>query len=130
MDDFLAKPLKASELFATIERVLPPGSPAGPGPTARDRGYRLAELFRAEGPALLAAVRSAVAAADAASLVQAAHKLAGAVSHFERPEADAVARRLEELARSGDLAAIPTVLAELEGALRRLDESFAPVALK
>jgi HPt (histidine-containing phosphotransfer) domain-containing protein len=80
----------------------------------------MASLFLDECPRLLADVRDAVAAQDAAALAQAAHSLKGAVSNFIAPAASQAAAQLELLGLSGDLAASAVALRTLEAELDRL----------
>ena len=95
MDGYLSKPLRASELFATMERLA--GEGPAPEPVAKgdtppldtavllDRvegntklARELAELLRARLPGMVAAVRAAVEQGDARALALAAHSLKGA----------------------------------------------------
>jgi two-component system, sensor histidine kinase and response regulator len=80
----------------------------------------LVTLFHEDSPALREELRAALAAGDASRLGRAAHKLAGAVSNFHARDTLQTARRLEELARAGNLCEVPAALAELESALTEL----------
>jgi len=120
MDDYLAKPVRAAELFAAIDRVLGRtkdeggrmkncGDPAHPScfslhPSELDRAALLAacdgdaELlrkmcrhFQTFAPDRLAEVSEAVRDRDCARLREAAHKLGGMVSSFSATAAEAVA---------------------------------------
>lgn len=82
------------------------------------------ELFRKEGPALLADVQRAVVAADGQAIKRTAHRLKGALVSLAAHPATAVAKELEhagaqnELARVGDLQKqLETEMARLMGAL-------------
>jgi len=148
MDGYLSKPVNQQHLYREIARVVnagaasgrqdqarPPSSPPQPGrepapaevaPDRRDRRrQRMLELFRAEGPNMLAEIRAAVAAADAARLARAAHKFCGAVSYLAAPDAEVAGRRLETLGRETNLSPAPAALAHLEECLARFDPTLA-----
>jgi HPt (histidine-containing phosphotransfer) domain-containing protein len=124
MDDFLAKPILAAELWSTIDRVLAAhpraGGPRGPGlldphvllaACGDDAAVlgRLCDAFRASLPEYLAAVREAAGDRDAARLREAAHKLCGLVATFSTTAGD-VASALEDLASAGQIEqALPVV---------------------
>jgi response regulator RpfG family c-di-GMP phosphodiesterase len=129
MDGYLSKPIRAADLFAAIDRyavgpvgdsVLSPASVraacGGDDGLLRD----LVELYRRRAPALLAKVREAVSAGDAAALERAAHACKGVVATFSEPAA-AAARKLEHLGRSGHLSGADGVCRELGELLDRLD---------
>jgi HPt (histidine-containing phosphotransfer) domain-containing protein len=80
----------------------------------------MASLFIEECPRLLANVREALAAQDAAALARAAHALKGSVSNFEAPAATRIAGQLEMLGRDGDLQPAVSVVHELDAELARL----------
>lgn len=69
---------------------------------------------------MLAALRAACAAGDAAAIEQAAHALKGSVGNFSAAPAAAAAGQLEQLGRAGDIAASGAALAALEAELDRL----------
>ena len=118
MDDYLAKPLRAAELFAAIERVIPARSVAQPAPggggllapavllAACDNDAEAlrarCEDFRAYLPGRLAEAGDALRAGDAPRLREAAHKLCGLLSVFSTAAA-AVASNLEDEAAGGRL---------------------------
>src|SRR5207253_6414121 len=127
MDGYLSKPIRAAELYAALERVSPPAPPAEPPPpdSVLDRPTILAacggdqelldeltQLFRKRSPALLAGVRDAVANGDAAAVARAAHACKGVVATFSAAAAG-VARALEHMGRTGELAGAGERLAEL-----------------
>jgi PAS domain S-box-containing protein len=147
MDAYLVKPLQATELDAVIERLF--GRPAGQPPAARkaraalderrllervggDRAAlrRLARLYLADYPKLLARLRRALAAGDAPGVRAAAHALKGATSNFAATAAVAAAQRLEQLAEAGTLGEAPAVLADLEGALRQVRGALSALVRK
>jgi PAS domain S-box-containing protein len=122
MDDYLTKPVRAAELFAAIERVVPAEEvlrpveldadvPAG----LLDRATLLAacdgdaELlakmcrnFQTFVPSLLAEVSQALRDRNAPRLRGAAHKLGGMVSSFSATAAEAAAL-LEQLVNEGQI---------------------------
>jgi hypothetical protein len=122
MDDYLAKPLRAAELFAAIERTVPARS--GPQPTQPSIGGGTSLLdpvvllaacgddaealrarcqdLRAYLPGRLAEVDDALRTGDAPRLREAAHKLCGLLSVFSTAAA-AVASDLEDQAAGGQL---------------------------
>jgi two-component system sensor histidine kinase/response regulator len=133
MDDYLAKPVRAAELFAAIERLASQGGDPGPvRPGAGGGGGLLdpAALLAACGddaeglrrmchdlpacvPAQLAAVGEALRGRDAPRLREAAHKLAGMVAAFSSV-AGAVASDLEDRAAQGQLEEAQPLVARLE----------------
>ena len=100
MDDYLAKPIAAAELFRAIDRVLAGRPAAEPEPPVRGRPEtlldpatllaacdddptllrKLIQVFRADAPGALARVREAVDQQDAPRLREAAHRLRGLLS--------------------------------------------------
>src|SRR5262249_22220579 len=116
MDDFLAKPIQAADLWAAIDRAAGAGPPAerpGPGllaprlPLAACGGddgvlEKICRTFRARLPDHLKAVGEALRAGDAPRLREAAHKLAGMVAAFSTA-AGGVASDLEDHAARGQL---------------------------
>jgi PAS domain S-box-containing protein len=116
MDDFLAKPIQAVDLWAAIERVLAVGPSAErPGPSLLDPQVILAacgaeaailekicQAFRARLPEQLKAVQDTLRDGDAPRLREAAHKLAGMVTAFSTV-AGGVASELEDRAAQGQL---------------------------
>jgi HPt (histidine-containing phosphotransfer) domain-containing protein len=89
---------------------------AGDGDLLRE----LVVLFREDAPALRDELHAALAEKNALRLGRAAHKLAGAVSNFHACRTLSLARRLEELARAGELQEVPATLADLDCALAAL----------
>jgi two-component system sensor histidine kinase/response regulator len=140
MDDFLAKPVRAAEAYAALERVIavhPIGQPDSPeGNSAlidpaillsgcADDAVLLADmirLFEDEAPKLLARVEAAVRSSDAEQLRTAAHSLRGLVSSFSTIAANA-AHALEQLGserRAGEAAEQYQVLNQVVQELRTI----------
>jgi CheY-like chemotaxis protein len=127
MDDFLAKPILAADLWAAVERVVGVRPPARrPGPGLLDPRVLLAacgddpailekicQAFRARLPDHLAAVQGALRERDAPRLREAAHKLSGMVATFSTIAAG-VAWDLEDHAAGGQLDEAPPLVGRLE----------------
>jgi CheY-like chemotaxis protein len=127
MDDFLAKPIQAADLWAAIDRVGGGRPPAGrPGPGLLDPRVLLAacggdpailervcQAFRARLPDQLAAVQEALRERDAPRLRESAHKLSGMVAAFSTT-AGGVASDLEDHAARGRLEEAPALVERLE----------------
>ena len=140
MDGYVAKPIRAKQLFATVETVLdtlagfeaqlarpsieePPVDWSEALRTVegdRDLLKGLVEVFLNESPQLMATLRQAVANGDAGELQKAAHALAGAVCCFGESRALQDARRLETMAIDDDLEEAQTTLTSLERETARL----------
>ncbi|WP_165235406.1 ATP-binding protein [Aquisphaera insulae] len=135
MDDYLAKPVRAAELFATIGRVAASGDGSRPEPGDRanlldpatllaacgnEAGlHALCQDFRAYAPARLAEVSDATRSRDAPRLREAAHKLGGLLSVFSTVAAE-LASDLEDHAASGRLDEAGSLVARLGPMLQRL----------
>jgi HPt (histidine-containing phosphotransfer) domain-containing protein len=141
MDEYLAKPFKAGDLFDTIERLLPvPPSPAIATPQPQDtpamvydRSELLARvdadvdlrnellaLFLADCPRLVTEIGRSVEQRRASELSKAAHSLKGALSAVAANRAALAADRLDRLARGGDLSGVDHAHAELQDELSAL----------
>ena len=139
MDDDLAKPVRAAEIFAAIDRVV---STFGvPRPASRDDWDRARLLdpatllascgddpeglramcrdFRDYAPALLADVGDALRDGDTSRLRESAHKLCGLASAFSTSACD-VASDLEDLAARGHLDAARSPVERLEAMTQEL----------
>ncbi len=122
MDDYVAKPVRASELFAAIQRVLQsrkqPDEPARPLPHRpplidwtealkgvggkKDLLDELIEIFRTEGPRLLQQAKQALEIQDSKQLRLAAHTLRGSVRYFASETLSQLAGSLETAAAQGN----------------------------
>jgi two-component system, sensor histidine kinase and response regulator len=118
MDDYLAKPVRAAELFAALDRVMSSGG--APAPAETDAGIpagfldpaallaacdgddellrKMCRHFRTFVPGRLVEVTEALRDGDTSRLREAAHKLGGMVSSFSATAAEAAAL----LGRLGD----------------------------
>jgi PAS domain S-box-containing protein len=146
MDDFLAKPIQAPDLWAAIDRAAAPRPPAEPpGAGLLDPGVLLAacggdaailqklcQAFRAWLPDHLKAVQDALRDRDAPRLREAAHKVSGMVAAFSTV-AGGVASELEDRAGQGQLDEAGALVARLEAMakeLARLAVGLSPDALR
>jgi PAS domain S-box-containing protein len=151
MDAYVSKPIRADELFASIDRLAagrptqggdsaaeaPPGAQPAPDRTPLDRAALVAafggnealvaevmDVFAAEAPKLLAEVARAAADTEAAALASAAHALKGSIGLFTTGAAYQAARRLEQMGKTGSLDDIETACAALEREAARLGEEL------
>ena len=121
MDAYLAKPLdtaKLTEVLAEVARSQPPvldreavmehidGSPALLG--------EITDLYVGIVPGMLADIRQAIRLGDANALERASHALKGCVANLGAKRAGAVALRLEEIGRSGEVGDAEALLSRLE----------------
>src|SRR4029077_13686539 len=127
MDDFLAKPIQAADLWATIDRTVGVRPPADrPGPGLLDAGVLLAacggdavilekicQALRARLPDHVTAVQDALRERDTVRLREAAHKLCGMAAAFSTV-AGGVASDLEDHAAQGRLEEAPSLVERLE----------------
>ena len=140
MDDFLAKPVRAAEVYAALEPVITTHPVVAPdahdaNATLIDPAVLLSacaddaalladmiQLYEDEAPHLLARVEAAVRSSDAEQIRTAAHSLRGLVSSFSTSAARA-AEVLEQLGiegRAGDSAEQYQVLNRAVGELRTI----------
>jgi PAS domain S-box-containing protein len=132
MDDFLAKPVRAADLWPVIERAPAPPQADVPPAGLLDTGVLLAACegdagmlrklcrsFQAHVPEHLTAVQDALRAQDAPRLREAAHKFSGMLSVFSTAAAD-VAGAVEEHAARGTLEEARPLVGQLETMTREL----------
>ncbi|MBI5578280.1 MAG: response regulator [Deltaproteobacteria bacterium] len=119
MDDYLPKPIDSEKLRRMMNRLVPdPGVPtalAGGAAPSRTEDFlkafendweffkEVVEVFCADYPNHLAALRRAAAAADAPALMRPAHSLKGMLSNFQAAAAAERAFALEKMGRAGVL---------------------------
>jgi signal transduction histidine kinase/CheY-like chemotaxis protein len=155
MDQYLAKPLRAADLYATVDALgaaAPEPEPAANGHADADRhpgaeallerflGDRsllqaVAETFIDHLPVLLADVDAAVAARDLQAVQRAAHSLKGSAGNFGYAPAFDAALHLERLGHAGASESVPeasgTVHRTMDELVRLLRETIAePVAVR
>jgi CheY-like chemotaxis protein len=139
MDDYLAKPVRAADLFAAIDRVVSGGSvpePVEPDPGIASGLIDLAALlaacdgdaellrkmcrhFQTFVPGRLAEVSAALGDRDIPRLRQATHKLGGMVSSFSATAAESVAL-IGRLGREGNIEEATQTHARLTETVGRL----------
>jgi CheY-like chemotaxis protein len=149
MDDFLAKPIQAADLWAAIDRVLrrevgkgrspiPPSSLLAPRVLLAACGgdavilEKICQTYRARLPDHLKALQDALRDWDAPRLREAAHKLAGMVAAFSTA-AGGVASDLEDQAAQCRLEEARPLVARLEAmaeGLLRLADGLSLDALR
>ena len=142
MDEFVSKPLRPAELFAAIDQFQPPSSrPVATEPVLATHGPArqvdgatllasiggtaslLAEVvgvFLTDVPGMLERLHDAARAGNASALAAAAHAIKGSAGLFTEGDAFLSARRLEQIARAGDLSAVDAACADLEKAVAGL----------
>jgi CheY-like chemotaxis protein len=153
MDAYLSKPVRADELFQTIENLVADRLPSlSISPSGAERNgvfdesaflsrmdgshevcVQIAETFLAECPKLMSALRAAIQSKDASELTGMAHALKGTIANFTDGNAFQAASRLEELAREADLRRASETFQRLEAeidALQRSLRSFASAVPK
>jgi CheY-like chemotaxis protein/anti-sigma regulatory factor (Ser/Thr protein kinase) len=129
MDGYIAKPVRAAELFQTIDALFHASSAPAPPPKAspidwpeamkavqgdREVLRMVVEAAVEEVPKLMDALRQAVAKGDAQRLRLTAHTLKGSLRCFGAKAASELVWRIEALARDANLAPVGEVLALLE----------------
>jgi two-component system sensor histidine kinase/response regulator len=149
MDDYLSKPIQAKTLFALIESVISKllvaeaavslerlaDEAAAPIAVPCDLGNDpewlrgIANLFVEMCPQDLAEIRAALVQGDGQALERAAHKLKGAIAHFDAPAALEAAAKLERLGKAGDLSQAAEVM-RLEEGLERFVATLAALKNK
>jgi len=147
MDAYLAKPLAARELRATLAGLRRAGGEAPtPAPEAPACGdvfdeaglldrvggdrrvlVKLARLFLTDSRKLMMQIRDAVAAGNGADLRASAHTLKGSVANFLAPAAMAAAARLQEIGERGELAEAPGASAVLEEEIARVRDRLSAI---
>jgi CheY-like chemotaxis protein len=149
MDGYIAKPVRAAELFAAIEGLRGGGGPEpAPEPTPEpaldtavdwpaaldyvggDRRLlgEMIDLFLEECPRWLDELREAVRVGRAADVKRTAHNLKGSMAHFGARGAYEAARALEMMGRSGMLGEAPAACAAFERELERVRPALATFA--
>jgi len=150
MDGYVSKPVRAVDLFEEIDKHVPGAAEASAKPPAAEAeaapgellnravlmertegdGGLLAEMvgfFLQDYPRLLAAMREAIAGGDPHALERAAHTLKGSVSNFAASTVAAVALRLEQMGRQGDLTGAEERCTVLEKELDHLKISLIEI---
>jgi CheY-like chemotaxis protein len=142
MDDFLAKPIQAASLWATIDRVMGARAPADAGSGLLDPRVLLAacggdavilekicHTFRSRLPGHLTAVQEALRERDTLRLREASHKLCGMVSAFSTV-AGKMASDIEDHAAEGQLEESRPLVSQLETMVDELVRAAGSVSLE
>jgi len=142
MDGYLAKPVQASDLTATVEAL------ATARPVSAAEGQRngdveellqafaddrellnqLAAVFLVDGPCQLAELRQAVAERNAPQVERTAHKLKSSLGVFHAQAGVEIAAALEKMGREGSLSGAPQALGRLEKLIDQLETVLTPFA--
>jgi two-component system sensor histidine kinase/response regulator len=148
MDGYLSKPVRADEMFQTIEGLLggrsssaSAGFPGLAKPQAFDEAaflsrmdgsyevcVQIAETFFAECPKLMAALHVALYRKDAIELASLAHAMKGTISNFTDGAAFQSAVRIEQLAKEADLHRAGEAFKRLEGDVELLLQALRSFA--
>ena len=140
MDKYVSKPIRAGEMFATIEGVV--GGARDDQRIAAARSQcddviswedavkqmegdvellkEIAEMFLEESPVLMDRMRQAAAEGDCKKLERAAHTIKGSVGNFAAKSAFEAAQMLEKIGREGDLDQAAEAFKALEREIERL----------
>ncbi len=143
MDDYVAKPIRARQLFETIEDVLgrsriASDAPRGEQPPQETTGLvdwiealksvagdndlliEVIEAFIEEAHRLMNEMQRAVSSMDATSLRIASHTLKGGLKYFGAWQTYELAYALEEFGRNNEMEGAAGVLTRLQDHMRRL----------
>jgi two-component system, sensor histidine kinase and response regulator len=143
MDDFLAKPIQAPDLWAAIDRVVAARPPADrTGPCLLDPRVLLAacgddaailknicQAFRSRLPDHLTAIQDALTQRDAKRLREASHKLCGMVAAFSTVTGR-VASDVEDLAAQGRLDDARPLVGQLESMAKEIMQAVDGLSLE
>jgi CheY-like chemotaxis protein len=130
MDSYVSKPLRADELVAAIERVVPAGASHGFDAAALLRDFSgkkalvadVAAIFLTDAPAMIETLKAAVKNRDPEAVANAAHAIKGSAGLFSKGSAFETARSLEHDARRGELGGVDGRCDALEQEIERLLE--------
>jgi len=143
MDDFLAKPIQAPDLWEAIDRVVgarPPADGTRPGlldprvllaACGGDAGIleNICQAFRTRLPDHLTAVQGALRDGDTTRLREASHKLCGMVAAFSTV-AGGVASDVEDLAAQGQIDDARPLVGQLESMAQELMRAVDGLSLE
>jgi hypothetical protein len=131
MDDYLAKPLTAVDLWQVLARVARQGTPP---PSLIDRGRalqcagwdprilrKLIDVWRLEGPRMTQELTDAVRSGDPERVRSSAHNLVSAVGHLGAVGVVPMLVELEAMGKAKDLSRAANVHALLDAAFARME---------
>ncbi len=145
MDGYLAKPIHANALYEAVEAITPAAlrevEPGPPAPVSdevlnweaalqrvggrADLLQHIVKLFATESTKLVAEIRQAIRARDAAKLRRVAHSLKGSADCFAAGPAVAAALRLEIMGQQDHFAHAESACANLEREIEQLKLALA-----
>jgi signal transduction histidine kinase/CheY-like chemotaxis protein len=144
MDGYISKPIQASELFATVESVLPriiESTRTRVDDIVDEKSLRaqldndetllqeLTELFRLDSPRLLGHLFEAIEQENPQAVELAAHALKGAIGTFAAEPACNAARVLETMGREHQISGARHAYQTLETEIDRLHSALAAICL-
>ncbi|MFT5466162.1 MAG: two-component system sensor histidine kinase/response regulator [Verrucomicrobiales bacterium] len=148
MNEYIAKPIRRQEFFRVIESVLdlsadlvvvdakPKVESSGLEPAFDSDRFSanlgadenlmkdLIGFFKEDSEKFLTETESGLAAADAKAVHGGVHSLKGLVGNYAADRASDLAKRLDEIARSGELAGAAELLDELRAEIQRVNEAL------
>jgi PAS domain S-box-containing protein len=145
MDAYVSKPVRAGELFETIERVVPTAVRGGLGMPRESASSEIidwagalkhfegdvellkeiAAMFVEESPLAMHKVKDALMRGDSNALERAAHTIKGSVGNFVAKPALQAAQRIEQIGRDGNMGEAEEACKALEAELDRLIPALA-----
>ncbi len=149
MDGYVSKPIKIKTVLQAIDAVMPCAKRQLSSPERAKENSSLlidsekileqmegdsellgniAALFLADVPNDLAALREAIDARNLPDVGNISHALKGSLSNFMATPAEDAARRLEDMARNGDLSAAHETYQYLQGVIERLRPELVNLA--
>ncbi len=145
MDGYVSKPVRAGDLFETIERVVPATARKRTGMPVETDGSEvidwtgafkhfegdvellkeIAGMFLEETPLVMDKIKDALRRGDSNALERAAHTVKGSVGNFAAKPAFQAAQRVEQIGRDGDMGEAEEAYRALEAELERLKPALA-----
>jgi two-component system sensor histidine kinase/response regulator len=144
MNDYLSKPIIETELARVLSEYLPPqaapaGIPAAPLDEATLAGLReisggddsfirdLAQLYLADAPDRLVAIRDALARGDAKGMADAAHALKSGSGNIGATDVHRLCHQIEQLGRNGGGDSAESLVADLEREYVRAEKELRAI---
>jgi CheY-like chemotaxis protein len=131
MDDFLAKPVRADELAAALERITGPVISPATLDTLREavggdeRLERILDVFISQAETHIETIAHAITLGDAGAVERTAHTLRGGAAAIGACAMATIAGELEQMGRRGDLANAPDETRRLGEAYERTRAELA-----